>query len=215
MRPSLSLLTGSGEHARKPWYRLPFPIISAMASPLGAAVEAVGRFRTQETEPWARMDAPTEHKFEDLPLKPLSATQTANVINVVQRIQDAKLPLPQLEAVRDKLAKGDYITMGPQCGLSAKLDDIQSFQLARLPKENGLDLIKMVRLKIRTPVTRINAAMYSQPYMVDIALLGGRNKSPAILQKMFMGLGGNQVAGAFLLLILLVLSLFDGCGCPR
>ena len=182
-----------------------------MASPLGAAVEAVGRLRTQETEPWVRMDAPTENQFEDLPLKPLSATRTANVIAVVQHIQDAKLPLPKLEAVRDKLAKGDYISMGPQCGLGAKLDDIESFQLACLPKENGFDLIKMVRFKIRTPVTRINAAMRSQPYMVDISLLNGRNKRPAILQKMFMGLGGNQVAGAFSLLILLILLLFDRC----
>ena len=81
------------------------------------------------------------------------------------------------------------------------LEDIESYQIACLPKENSFDLIKMIRFKIRTAVTRINAAMYSDPYMLDIALLSGRNKSPAILQKMFMGLGGNQVTGFLFLYI--------------
>ena len=61
----------------------------------------------------------------------------------------------------------------PQCGLCAKLDDIQSCQIACLPKENSFNLIKM----IRTAITKIHAAMYSDPYMVDIALLKDRKIS--------------------------------------
>ena len=96
------------------------PTICIMASPLGLAVEAVGRCRTQQVDHWVRMDAPVECKFEDLPLKPLSSTRSTSVTLVVQRIQDAKYPMPKLEAIRDKLAKGDHITTGVQCGLHAK-----------------------------------------------------------------------------------------------
>ena len=164
-----------------------------MTSPLARAMETSGRFKTQEQEHWVQMDAPTECSFEDLPLKPLSATKTAYVVMVVQRIQGAKLPLPKLPAIAEKLSKGDQITMGPQCGLWAKLDDIQSYQLTCIPKDDSFDLIKMIRFKIRTAVSKIKSALYSDTYMIDISLLNGRNKSPVVMQKLFTGLGGNQV----------------------
>ena len=164
-----------------------------MTSPLAKAIDESVRLRVQEVAHHVRMDAPAELTFDDLPLKPVSASRTTHLTVVVQRIQDAKLPLPKLPAIAEKLSKGDFITMGPQCGLAAKLEDIQSYQIVCLPKENGFDLLKLVRFKLRTSVARILAAFYSDTYMVDISLLSGRNKTPVVMQKMFMGLGGNQV----------------------
>ena len=81
------------------------------------------------------MGAESKCTFADLPLKPLTATRTTHLILVVQFIEGAKLPMPNLERMVPRFAKEDYITMGPQCGLSAFLEDVQSYQIACIPKE--------------------------------------------------------------------------------
>ena len=131
--------------------------------------------------------------FADLPLKPLTATRTTHLVLVVQFIEGAKLPMPNLERMVPRFAKQDYITMGPQCGLGAILEDIQSYQIACIPKENSFDIVKMIRFHLRTSVKKIMSAFFSPTYLVDMSLVTSKNKTPAVMQHLFEQLGGNQV----------------------
>ena len=99
-----------------------------MSSPLGRAVDAAGRFRVAPVDPRVEMDVPGTNVFSDLPIKPLSATKSTHLTVVIQYIEGCKYPMPKLQAVAEHYKNGDYIEVGPQCGLHAKLEDIQSFQ---------------------------------------------------------------------------------------
>ena len=125
-----------------------------MTSPLGRAIEETTRFRVQDATPWVRMGVESTCTFDDLPLKPLTATRTTYLQVVVSRIQGAKYPMPKLDALVPKFANKDYITVGPQCGIWTKLDDIQSYQIACIPNETAFDLIKMIRFKQPSTPTR-------------------------------------------------------------
>ena len=163
-----------------------------MSSPLGRAVDAAGRFRVTPVDPRVEMDVPGTNAFSDLPIKPLSATKSTHLTVVIQYIEGCKYPMPKLQAVAEHYKNGDYIKVGPQRGLHAKLEDIQSFQLLCLPREHHYDVVKMIRFKPRTSVKAILSALRSDTFMVDVAVVSGRNKVPVVLQHLFTGLGGNQ-----------------------
>ena len=171
-----------------------------MTSPVGRAIEESARTRLAQSAYRIEMDVPAVNTFEDLPLKPLTTTRSTHLTLAVQYIRGAKYPLPKLQDVIDNFSRGKYQQAGPRCGIWAKLDDVQSFQLTCIPHEDTFDIIKMARFKIRTSVKSIMAAFKTDDdtFMLDIGIVTNRNKAPVIMQKLFTGLGGNQVLDAIM-----------------